>query len=236
MKKLLAATLVSVVLFGTLAIFMCSPTESTPPSHRIAGSVVASASSMPLDSAIVKLLKVDSLVAIDTTNSAGTFSFDSVATGSYTLQITKAHYIINKPSASTGDTSIAIQMVSLSTVPGVQLLAPNGGTGVAYKIGDTIKIQYRANPDSVSKVYLEVMFGSASYTLAPCDTCDDLVGFVNGGGLPVTFNWKIPDSLFNSFYGEMRPTPTNANCKVKVENYYLTYVDQSDSSFAINPK
>jgi hypothetical protein len=152
-----------------------------------------------------------------------------------TLLFSKWHYITKKMLMTASDTSLVVKLVSVNTLPPLRLFSPNGGQ--TYRIGDSIVITYQVNPDSLTKVYPSLLVGPYSYDLV-CDSCYEsgTTGFPANGGQVTTFVWQIRDTIFYPSSGLWRPMPTSTTCKIKITDYNLKWMDQSDSSFAILPK
>ena len=106
------------------------------------------------------------------------------------------------------------------------LIKPNGGE--SYTIGDTLRVEWIANPDSVPQIVMEISF-DGGLTYFPMT--DEAIG--TGGGKDTTFAWLIPDSLYDGFWATWVPTPASDECLIHISDYVLEYNDYSDTTFSI---
>jgi hypothetical protein len=124
------------------------------------------------------------------------------------------------------DKSTEENAMEAGPMPALTLISPNGGEN--YKIGDTILVKWKANPDSLVTVYVVLQYDIETFTIS-----GETGGLDAGGGKETMFAWIIPDSLYDSFWGTMIATPASENCLVEISDYNLNYTDRSDSPFSI---
>jgi hypothetical protein len=107
------------------------------------------------------------------------------------------------------------------------LIAPNGGE--TYKIGDSLTIKWRANPDSAKGMLINISF-DAGRTYYPIND-NQSIGV--GGGRDTSVQWQIPDSLFDFPTRAMVPVPVSSLCKVRISDYFGKYTTYSAQYFSV---
>jgi len=112
-------------------------------------------------------------------------------------------------------------------LPAITVISPNGGE--QYAVGDAMVVRWRANPDSVVALVLEISFnGGKKYFVI-----NDMDAAGAGGGRDTSCTWIIPDSLADTYSNSMIPTPASDSCLVRVRDYNLPGNDRSDGFFSV---
>jgi hypothetical protein len=144
-----------------------------------------------------------------------------------TLIFTKAHYFIKQQAVSAGDTNLAVKLASFSSKPNLTLISPIGGE--TYKIGDSLKIRWRANPDSVIGMLFSITFNAGQkYWYIKDDQ-----QIQSGHGQDTTIAWKIPDSLYDIGNDVMAAVPASSQCKIRMSDYQVRYTVYSPAFFSM---
>jgi hypothetical protein len=114
-----------------------------------------------------------------------------------------------------------------STASAITLISPNGGE--TFKIGDSLHIKWRVNPDSIGQMLFSITFDAGrSYTYI-----NDMETIHSGNGRDTLISWKIPDSLYRLGIAEGTPTPVSSQCKVRVSDYGGGHAVLSGSWFSV---
>ena len=100
-----------------------------------------------------------------------------------------------------------------SPAAAITLIAPNGNE--TFKIGDSLAIRWRANPDSIGQMLISITFDTGrTYWFI-----NDLDHINSGNGKDTLITWKIPDSLYRIGNPIGIPTPISSRCKVRMSDY-----------------
>jgi hypothetical protein len=129
--------------------------------------------------------------------------------------------------ASVGPVSDSVRAIVASPETPMILISPDGGE--TSRIGDSLSIKWRANPDSAIGMLLSISF-DAGRTYWPIYG-NQSIG--TGGKRDTSVQWEIPDSLFDIRNGSMVAVPVSSLCKVRISDYLDNYATYSEHYFSV---
>lgn len=132
---------------------------------------------------------------------------------------------------SCGDDSSPVASPSTKPAPvgqnGITVVSPNGSE--TFQVGGKIDVSWQADASKLTTAMVKVDCGSGEWFA--------LTGTASIPYEPATASFLIPDSVYSPLQRKLVVFPAGAACKVKVQDYTTTSVqDSSDAVFTIKAK
>lgn len=146
-------------------IFFAVIVVSNTDAQKVSGIVQDEATTTSISNATVKLSSGDSSVnpLLTVTDLKGSFSFNKVAAGSYTLSITSIGYSTFKKNVNVIDQNVNLGNITLSkSAETLSTVVINGAPPPVKQNGDTLDYsasQFKVNPDATSEDLIKKMPG-----------------------------------------------------------------------------
>ena len=146
-------------------IFLAAIITSNTDGQKVSGNIEDAATGTSISNATVKLSNADSSVnsLLTVSDSGGSFSFNKVTPGSYTLSITSIGYSEFKKLVTVIDQNADLGNINLSkSAETLSTVVINGAPPPVKQNGDTLDYsasQFKVNPDATSEDLIKKMPG-----------------------------------------------------------------------------